>query len=157
MCCTFGWKRSAEAFSHITASILAAHKSDLRKAATLNPIFDTTKHSPAGNATSDSNSDTNAERNSWQVLAEDVHPDHIRSSYGHVDDFYSVALTSCEAAIGAASDLIYAITSHLGMDSVSVKKLHNHPFRVACRKPLVLGLMWKLSLLPCHKIKYSRS
>ena len=136
MCCTFGWKRSAEAFSHITASILAARKSDLRKAITLNPAFDTTKHSSAGNATSDSNSDTDAERNVWQVLAGDVYPDHIRSSDGHVDDFYSVALTSCEAAIGAASDLIYAITSHLGMDSVPTKKFAQPSFWSSLQKPL---------------------
>ena len=134
MCCTFGWKRSAEAFSHITASILAVHKSDLRKATTLNPAINTTLHSPAesGNCCSDSGTDT--ERNAWQVLSEDVYPDHIRSSDGHVDDFYSVALTSCEAAIGAASDLIYAITSHLGMDSVSAKKFAQSSFWSSLQK-----------------------
>ena len=29
MCCSFGWKRSAEVFSHITASIMAVQSSDL--------------------------------------------------------------------------------------------------------------------------------
>ena len=135
MCCTFGWKRSAEAFSHITASILAAHRSDLRKATTLNPTFDTTKHSSTGNTTSDTtNSHTDAGRTTWQVLAEDAYPDHIRSSDGHVDDFYSIALTSCDAAIGAASDLIYAITSHLGMDSVSAKKFAQSSFWSSLQK-----------------------
>jgi len=130
MCCTFGWKRSAEAFSHITASILAAHKSDLRKATTLNPAFNTTQHSSAENGNCCSDSDTDIERNAWQVLSEDVYPDHIRLSDGHVDDFYSVALTSCEAAIGAASDLIYAITNHLYLQ----RNLHSHPFGVAYKK-----------------------
>ena len=134
MCCTFGWKRSAEAFSHITASILAARKSDLRKATTLNPAFNTTQHSSAENGNCCSDSDTDIERNAWQVLSEDVYPDHIRLSDGRVDDFYSVALASCEAAIGAASDLIYAITSHLGMDSVSAKKFAQSSFWSSLQK-----------------------
>ena len=134
MCCTFGWKRSAEAFSHITASILAAHKSDLRKATTLNPAFNTTQHSSAENGNCCSDSDTDIERNAWQVLSEDVYPDHIRLSDGHVDDFYSVALASCEAAIGAASDLIYAIISHLGMDNVSAKKFAQSSFWSSLQK-----------------------
>ena len=37
MCCTFGWKRSAGAFYHITASSLAVHKSDVRNATVLEP------------------------------------------------------------------------------------------------------------------------
>ena len=56
-----------------------------------------------------------------------MYRDHTRSSDGHVDDFYSVALTSCEASVGAASDLICAINSHLGMDSVSAKKFAQSP------------------------------
>ena len=58
MCCTFGWKRSAEAFSHITASILAVHKSDLRKATTLNPAFNIEKPGPVSNSTQRDDSKT---------------------------------------------------------------------------------------------------
>jgi hypothetical protein len=32
LCCTFGWRRSAEVFSHLTAGIKAAHASNLDEA-----------------------------------------------------------------------------------------------------------------------------
>ena len=35
LCCSFGWKRSAEVLSHITAGVQAAHQSDLSSASLL--------------------------------------------------------------------------------------------------------------------------
>ena len=37
MCCLFGWRRSAEVFSHVTASIAAAFKSNLDSVKFLQP------------------------------------------------------------------------------------------------------------------------
>ena len=89
------------------------------------------------------------------MLLEDVYPDHIRSSDGHVDDFYCVALISCEAAIDAASDLIYATTSHLGMDSVSAKKFAQSSFWSGLQK--LIGAWFDVETftvtMPQHKIQ----
>ena len=124
MCCTFGWKRSAEAFSHITASILAAHKSDLRNATVLKPEF-----KPANEPHY-----TASQQSEWRKLANEVFPDHIRTSDGHVDDFGALTQVNNDAAIGAAADLIFAITSHLGLDGVSAKKFAQSSFWSSLQK-----------------------
>jgi hypothetical protein len=49
LCCSFGWKRSAEVFSHITAGIKAAHESDLGSASLLADGYQPKTHVPGPN------------------------------------------------------------------------------------------------------------
>ena len=132
MCCTFGWKRSAEAFSHITASILAVHKSNMRNATVLKkgcePIPEDHTVSP------NFGKYTTEQATAWRKLADEVFPDHINCSSGHVDDFSGLTIVDNDAAIGAAADLVFAITSHLGMDSVSAKKFAQSSFWSSLQK-----------------------
>jgi hypothetical protein len=133
MCCTFDWKRSAGAFSHITASILAIHKSDVRNATVLKPEFK--PHlDPVSEQHFDAVTHSAAQQSERRKLANDVFPDHIRTSDGHVDDFGALALVKSEAAIGAVADLAFAITSHLGLGSVSAKKFAQSSFWSSLQK-----------------------
>ena len=65
---------------------------------------------------------TAAQQSKWRKLANEVFPGHIMTSDGHVDDFGALTIVNSDDAIGAAADLVFAITSHLGLDSVSAKK-----------------------------------
>ena len=127
MCCTFGWKRSAEAFSHTTASLLAVHKSDVRNAIVPKPEFKSRLNRVLEQHL-DTVAHTAAQRSEWRKLANEVFPDHIRTSDEHVDCFGALTIVNIDAAIGAVADLVFAITSHLGLDSVSAKR---------CAQPLL--------------------
>ena len=75
-----------------------------------------------------------AQQSEWQKLANEVFPDHIRTRDGHVDDFGALTIVNNDAAIGAAADLVFAITSHLGLDSVSAKKFAQSSFWSSLQK-----------------------
>ena len=59
----------------------------------------------------------------WKQLITDRNHEHSHSSFAHVDDFCNMEEVSGNRHIGAASDLIWSIKSHLGATSISVKKL----------------------------------
>ena len=56
------------------------------------------------------------------------------TSDGHVDDFGALTIVNNDAAIGTAADLVFAITSHVGMDSVSAKKFAQSLFCLSLQK-----------------------
>lgn len=123
MCCTFGWKRSAEEFSHITAAIIAAHKSGLSKVSVLSP--EAQKYSTEPGASGEHAAD---------FIIGDLPETHLQSASGHVDDFLAISRVVGNSPAGAASDLLFAITSHLGLDGVSVKKFGESSFWSSLQK-----------------------
>ena len=107
LCCTFGWRRSAEVFSHITASIVATFSSNLAEATFLkSSVNASTDHlSPA-----------------LKRLLADTLPPHSHICKAHVDDFAIVDIMQDSRSVGAEKDLFWAIKAHLGHGSISVKK-----------------------------------
>ena len=105
MCCSFGWKRSAEVFSHITASIIAIQKSDLSEMSFTSPE---TKDCQL--------------KGKLQIFIEDKISKHANKIKGHVDDYVIYECSHGGRQTGAAQDLVFAIKAHLGQHSVSEKK-----------------------------------
>ena len=105
MCCSFGWKRSAEVFSHITASIMAVQSSDLSNMA----------FTAAGVKQQQLSGDL-------KQFTDDKIPVHTNKIKGHVDDYVVYECSHDDRQTGAAQDLVFAIKAHLGQHSVSAKK-----------------------------------
>ena len=105
MCCSFGWKRSAKVFSHITASIIAVQSSNLS-----NMAFTTAS--------------VNQQQLSGDLkqFVEDKIPKHTNRIKGHVGDYVVYECSHDDRQIGTAQDLVFAIKAHLGQHSVSAKK-----------------------------------
>ena len=63
------------------------------------------------------------QQSEWRKLTNEVFSGHVRTSDDHVDDFgaLTIMIMNSDASIGAAADLVLAITSHLGLDSVVAK------------------------------------
>jgi hypothetical protein len=112
MCCLFGWRRSAEVFSHVTASIAAAYKSNLDSVKFLQPDILRELENSGHNDLSE---------NLKRLMADHV-PEHSHLIKQHVDDFGICELAKGWRCVGAASDLIWSIKAHLGAASISVKK-----------------------------------
>ena len=110
---TFGWRRSAEVFSHTTASIVVTFTSTLAKATFLKPSINaSTDHlSPA-----------------LQKLLADTLPPHSHSCKAHVDDFAIVDIMQNNRSVGAEKDLFWAIKAHLRHGSISIKKFFASSF-----------------------------
>ena len=64
----------------------------------------------------------------FQSLITDQAPDFPRLIEANVDDFCILAHTQNSDYVGAAADLIWAIKSHLGTASISVKKFLESSF-----------------------------
>ena len=105
MCCSFGWRRSAEVFSHITASIIAVQKSDLTSMAFT--AADVKQQQLKGRL---------------KQFTDDKIPAHACRIKGHVDDYVIYECSHDDRQTGAAQDLVFAIKAHLGQHSVSAKK-----------------------------------
>ena len=105
MCCSFGWRRSAEVFSHITASIVAVQKSDLTE---LTFIATAVKQQQL--------------TRKLKQFTDDKIPAHACRIKGHVDDYVIYECSHDDRQTGAAQDLVFAIKAHLGQHSVSAKK-----------------------------------
>ena len=118
MCCLFGWRRSAEVFSHVTASIMATYIADLQSATFIDKDL----------------IEEWEEKGCWTLSAKfrdlimDQAPKFPRLIEAHVDDFCVLADTQDRGYIGAAADLIWSIKSHLGAASISVKKFLESSF-----------------------------
>ena len=118
MCCLFGWRRSAEVFSHVTASIMATYKANLGSATFIDKdLFK--EMNTNGYWTLPA---------SLQSLITDKTPEFPRLIEAHVDDFCVLADTQDRGYIGAAADLMWSIKSHLGAASISVKKFLESSF-----------------------------
>ena len=105
MCCSFGWRRSAEVFSHITASIIAVQKSDLTEMSFT--AADVEQQQLTGKL---------------KQFTEDKIPAHTNKIKGHVDDYVIYECSHDDRQTGAAQDLVFAVKAHLGQHSVSAKK-----------------------------------
>ena len=138
MCCSFGWRRSAEVFSHITASIMAVQKSDLTEVSFTAPNV--------------------KQRQLTGKLArftEDKIPAHANKVKGHVDDYVIFECSHDDRQTGAAQDLVFAIKAHLGQHSVSAKKYLESSFWTDLQK--VIGAWFDTHnftvTMPCEKIQ----
>ena len=103
LCCSFGWKRSAEEFSHITAGIRAAYKSELGSATLVDKAAATT-----GEAKSELNKELTA-------FTQEKNPQHSHCIPGsHVDDYVCLEILRGNRPSASASDLAFAIKLFLG-------------------------------------------
>ena len=136
LCCTFGWRRSAEVFSHITAGIKAAHASNLDEAsfianscrdelATAKP---STVHQPLLSA-----------------LLGDKMPHFPKFGSAHVDDFAAVSILQEGRSGASAKDLLGAIKIYLGQDAISIKKFKESTFWAQIQK--VIGAYFDMDTL----------
>ena len=145
MCCLFGWRRSAEVFSHVTASILATFQSNLDSATFLRKDL----------------ADEYMENGyfslpeQWRKLITDRNHEHSHLADAHVDDFCTVEEVHGKRHIGAAADLIWSIKSHLGAASISVKKFLQSSFWTVFQK--VIGAWFNVETfnvtMPQEKIE----
>jgi hypothetical protein len=116
LCCTFGWRRSAEVFSHITAGIKAAHASNLDEASFIAnschgevaAAMPPTVHQPL-----------------LAALLRDKMPNFPKFGSAHVDDFAAVSTLQKGRPGASAKCLLGAIKIYLGQDAISVKSSKN--------------------------------
>ena len=107
MCLLFGWARSAEAFSHISAGVRAVAKSNTNNMTLLKPQF-SSEHSSKSPALS--------------KLLNDNNPPNSGANAMHVDDLSAVEVDTAKRPTAAAADLVWAVKAFLGNDGVSLKK-----------------------------------
>ena len=105
MCCSFGQRRSAEVFSHITASIIAVQKSDLTNMAFI--AADVTQQQPTGKL---------------NQFTDDKITAHACKPKGHVDNYVIYECSHDDRQTRAAQDLVFAIKAHLRQHSMFAKK-----------------------------------
>ena len=111
LCCSFGWKRSAEEFSHITAGIRAAYKSELGSATLVDKAVGLT-----GEVKSELNDELTA-------FIQEKNPQHSHCIPGsHVDDYVCLEILRGNRPSASASDLAFAIKLFLGHNGLSLKK-----------------------------------
>ena len=115
LCCTFGWARSAEEFSHFTTAITAAHTSNIDTAEMINSC---------GLA---KNPSTKLHPN-IEAIVNDMQPKHSHVSKGHVDDFTAIEIVAGRRPDASAADLAWAIKALLGHDGLSLKKFKASSF-----------------------------
>ena len=96
-CCAFGWRRSAEVFSHITASIISVQKSDLTEMSFT--AADVKQQHLAGKL---------------KQFTDDKIPAHADTIKGHVDNYVIYECSHDDRQTGAAQDLVFAVKAHLG-------------------------------------------
>jgi hypothetical protein len=105
LCCSFGWRRSAEIFSHVTAGVQCLHASQLDEASLLD-------HSVQPAVIEDALSAVG------QVLT-DLNPQHGHVSCMHVDDACAFETLLGLRPKASAADLAWAIKVFLGVDGLS--------------------------------------
>lgn len=155
LCCTFGWGRSAETFSYLTAAIKAIFQANLDLVSLLSKEADAemagmktdTKiekavKKKAGKAKVSKTVDvprtakctpTKCSPAGPSLMAltqghQEYQPD-ARWIAGHVDDFSLLCLVNEPAkAIAAASDLAFTLKALLGPDALSIKKFKESSF-----------------------------
>jgi hypothetical protein len=108
LCCAFGWARSAEVFSHITAAVVALHKSEIDSAAFL-----------AEGHSFDLPELTNAK---LAQIVNNVNPVHSHLAIGHVDDMTGIEVSIGDRPKASAADLAWSVMAMLGHDGLSAKK-----------------------------------
>ena len=121
----FGWRRSAEVFSHITAGIKAAHASNLDEASFIATSCrdefavakPSTVHQPLLSA-----------------LLRDKMPHFPKFGSAHVDDFAAVSILQEGRSGASAKDLLGAIKIYLGQDAIYVKKFKESTFWAQIQK-----------------------
>jgi hypothetical protein len=123
LCCAFGWARSAEVFSHVTAAVVTLHKSDLDSAT----LIDASQSSVVVE-------ECDAMLKS---ILQNVNPVHSHLAIGHVDDLFCLEIANGSRPKAAAADLAWSIMSLLGHDGLSVKKFVASSFW--CRFQKVIG------------------
>ena len=133
MCCTFGWRRSAEVFSHITAGIKAAHASNLDEATFISDKV----HSKS------EVSETKQPR--LAALLKDKMPAFKKYGASHVDDFTSITTMQKGRPEASAMDLLGAIKIFLGQDAISIKKFAESTFWARIQK--VIGAYFDVNTL----------
>jgi site-specific DNA-cytosine methylase len=123
LCCAFGWARSAEVFSHVTAAVVTLHQSDLDSAT----LIDASQSSVVVE-------ECDAMLKS---ILQNVNPVHSHLAIGHVDDLFCLEIANGNRPKAAAADLAWSIMSLLGHDGLSVKKFVASSFW--CRFQKVIG------------------
>ena len=129
LCCTFGWRRSAEVFSHTTAGIEAAHVSNLDEASFIaNSCRDeaaaaepSTMHQPLLHVV---------------ALLRDKMPNFPKFGSAQVDDFAAVFTLHKGRSGASANDLLGATKIYLGQDAISVKKFKESTFWAQIQKAI---------------------
>ena len=143
LCCAFGWARSAEVFSHITAAIVALHKSEIDSAAFIaeGHSFDLPELSNAKLA---------------QII-NNVNPVHSHLAIGHVDDMTGIEVSVGDRPKASAADLAWSVMAMLGHDGLSAKKFIASSFWSQFQK--VIGAWFNVRTftvtMPLDKIQQS--
>lgn len=114
LCCSFGWRRSAEIFSHVTAGVQCLHASQLDDSSFLAENVERAaiveEQSEVGRLLADSN------------------PEHGHVSCMHVDDACALETLLGLRPKASAADLAWAIKVFLGVDGLSLKKFKASSF-----------------------------
>ena len=143
LCCAFGWARSAEVFSHVTAAIVALHKSEIDSAAFVaeGHSFDLPELSNAKLA---------------QII-NNTNPVHSHLAIGHVDDMTGIEVAVGDRPKASAADLAWSIMAMLGHDGLSAKKFIASSFWTQFQK--VIGAWFNVRTftvtMPLDKIQQS--
>ena len=136
LCCTFGWRRSAEAFSHITAGIKASHASNLDEASFI---------ANSGRDEAAAAEPSTVHRPLLAALLRNKMPNFPKFGSAHVDDFAAVSTLQKGRSGASAKDLLGAIKTYLGQDAIGVKRFKESTFWAQIQK--VIGAYFDVDTL----------
>ena len=143
LCCAFGWARSAEVFSHVTAAIIALHKSEIDTAAFV--------------AEGHSFSLPELTNDKLKQIINNVNPVHSHIAICHVDDMTGVEVSTGDRPKAAAADLAWSVMAMLGHCGLSVTKFIASSFWSQFQK--VIGAWFNVRTftvtMPLDKIQQS--
>ena len=125
LCCTFGWRGSAEVFSHIKTGTKASHASNLDEASF---IANSCRDEEAAAEPSPVHQPFLA------ALLKDKMPNFSKFGSAHVDEFAAVSTLQKGRPRSSAKDLLGAIKIYLGQDVISVKKFKESTFWAQIQK-----------------------
>ena len=121
LCCTFGWRRSADTFSHITAGMKAAHSSNLNEA----PFISSRCR---GNDAIGQTAPSSVHQPKLAARLKDKMSYFPKFGAPHVDGFASVStLQKCRPE-ASTKDMLGAIKIYLDQDAISVKRFIESTF-----------------------------